>query len=377
MDSCPFPLEVIDLIIGHLHLDLSALKSCALVCRDWIPSCRTHLFRRLQLRPEGKDSPDNWFQHLSAAPHIVSYIHELAILCERSSWVSWDPLLPALLTKLLHLAQIELHGCDLPWLPAPLTSAIYTLFRLPSMKRVQLRLCVLPASCFDLFGPALEQIALSDVALERDVTVHVEEQSRTARPKHLLVEGKHIASMVDCLVPSPESTQLEDLQRLCIKYQGDDADTLDAIEMLLQAAGNLEHLTMGLYPASIQSTPTFSTAPSICYNRQLRTLWLSHFDMNRASPTNQLPWLRSLLSRLTPEHMLQAIAIDARQRPSREAPVLDADGWARVDDVLAGSGLPHLRDVHIRVGEAFAAGVCQISASMPALCARRVLRVTM
>lgn len=41
------PQEVIDEILGHLGAssDLESLRSCALVSRSWVPSCRQHLFR--------------------------------------------------------------------------------------------------------------------------------------------------------------------------------------------------------------------------------------------------------------------------------------------------------------------------------------------
>ncbi|KAJ7739321.1 hypothetical protein B0H14DRAFT_2990951, partial [Mycena olivaceomarginata] len=338
--ECPLPLEVVETILAQLQHDFAALKSCSFVCRSWLPSCRAHLFRHLQLRHAGRASPENWHHFLSNSPHMLSYIKELAVLCERSSWVSWDPILPALMEKLANLQQIELHGCDLPWLPARLSSAIYTLFRSPLMRRVSLRLCVLPSSCFDLFGPALQNIALSDVASEED--------SGPARPRRLTIEGKTVGSVIDWLIPSLERHELEDLEHLCLKYHGDDADALQAVERLLQCAGSLKTLDISLYPAGLQSTSDICAAPSICYNQQLRELHLTHFDMDISSPTNQLPWLGSLLSQMTTQHTVQKISIDARHRPCLLSPILDHSGWAKVDEILARIAPPHLQDVHIQ-----------------------------
>ncbi|KAF7330332.1 hypothetical protein MVEN_02471500 [Mycena venus] len=378
MESCPLALEVVDLILDQL--DFPALKSCSFVCRNWLPSCRSHLFRHLQLRPAGRASPESWNQFLSRSPHILSYIQELGVLCDRSSWVSWDPVLPTLLGKLQHLQQIDLNGCDLPWLPARLSSAIYVLFGSPSMKRVNLRLCVLPSSCFGLFGPALQNLALSDVAVEPDVTVPVErvEKSWSARPKRLMIEGKAVSAVVDWLIPSSERNELEDLQDLSLKYRGDDADTLHAVERLLQHASNLNTLDISLYPTGHRSRQELCAAPSICYNQQLRELRLSYFDMDIGSPTNQLPWLGSLLSQMTTQHIVQKITIDARYRLCPLSPILDHDAWANVDDILARTAPPHLQDVHIRVGDAYSgASLDQISASMPLLRAKGILRVSM
>ncbi|KAJ6468456.1 hypothetical protein C8R45DRAFT_1218930 [Mycena sanguinolenta] len=377
MDSCLLPLEVVDLILDELEGERRALKSCSVVCRSWLPSCRSHLFRHLELRHAGRGSPENWNQFLSASPHILSYIQELAVLCERSSWVSWDPVLPTLLEKFPNLRQIELHGCDLPWLPARLSSAIYTLFRSPLMKGVSLRLCVLPSSCFDLFGPALQNIALSDVVVDPDVTVPMEdEESRSARPKRLTIEGK-VSTIVDWLIPSSERNELEDLEHLCLKYQGDDANALCAVDGLLQHARNLKTLDICLYPAALQSTSELCVAPSICDNQQIRELRLSYFDMDISSPTNQLPWLGSLLSQMTTRHSVRKITIDARHRPCLLSPILDRNGLANVDKILSRTGLPYLQDVHIQVGNAYSALFDRISASMPLLRAKGILSVLM
>ncbi|KAF8207190.1 hypothetical protein K438DRAFT_1815857 [Mycena galopus ATCC 62051] len=379
MDSCPLPLEVVDQIIAGLAGDFLALKSCSVVDSSWLPSCRGHLFRQLQLRHAGRGSPENWNNFLSASPHILPYIQELVVLCERSSWVSWDPVLPTLLGKFPKLEQIELHGCDLPWLPARLSAAIYRLFHSPSMKRVSLRLCVLPSSCFDLFGPALQNIALSDVAVEPDVTVPMEEdeESRPARPKRLTIEGKAIHAVVGWLIPSSERNELEDLEHLCLKYQGDDVEALHAVERLLRHAPSLKTLNICLYPAGLQSSSELCAAPSICYNHQLRELHLSHFDMDISSPTNQLPWLGSLLSQMTAQHAVHKITIDARLRPYLLGPVLDQSGWGNVDAILARTAPQHLQDVQIHVGEAYSASFDRISASLPLLDARGILHVSM
>ncbi|KAJ6460346.1 hypothetical protein C8R47DRAFT_1160964 [Mycena vitilis] len=373
MDSCPLPLEVVDLLIGQLH-DTLATKSCALVCASWLPSCRARLFRQLQLRSAGRHSPETWNTLLSSSPQLAYYIKELVVLCERSSWVSWDPVLPTLLGKLQNVEQIELHGCDLPWLPAPLSSAIYTLFRSPLMKRVSLRLCVLPSSCFDLFGPALEDLALSDVAVEPDVLPAPMDEGRPARPKRLTIEGKSVNTVVNWLVPSAERDELAGLEDLCLQYQGDDPDALQAVELLLQHATGLKKLDISLYPAGLQSTLGHCAAPNISYNQHLRELHLSHFDMDISSPTNQLPWLGSLLPQM--QYAIQKIRIDARHRPCSRSPILDHRGWANIDDILARIAPPHIEEVFIQIGDAYrSSSATQIPSSMPVLSAKGILRI--
>lgn len=124
------------------------------------------------------------------------------------------------------------------------------------------------------------------------------------------------------------------------------------------------------------SSSGLCTAPNICYNRQLSELRLAHFDMDLASPTNQLAWLGSLMARMTPQHMVRKITVDARLRPGSGRPTLDCEGWAHVDAVLAGTAPVCLREVHVHTGEAYGKAAALIEGSMPTLCANGILRVT-
>jgi len=44
------PLELIELIIDHLHDDSVALKACSLVSRTFLQPARVHLFENIELR---------------------------------------------------------------------------------------------------------------------------------------------------------------------------------------------------------------------------------------------------------------------------------------------------------------------------------------
>ncbi|KAI3622584.1 hypothetical protein WG66_016006 [Moniliophthora roreri] len=49
------PPELFDQIVDELEDSLSDLKSCSLVCRDWLPRSRHHLFHSLSIPIEGAD----------------------------------------------------------------------------------------------------------------------------------------------------------------------------------------------------------------------------------------------------------------------------------------------------------------------------------
>ncbi|KAJ7328684.1 hypothetical protein DFH08DRAFT_1084265 [Mycena albidolilacea] len=49
MSRAIIPQELYDLIVDYLHTERSALSSCALVCRAWVPASRFHLFEHVSL----------------------------------------------------------------------------------------------------------------------------------------------------------------------------------------------------------------------------------------------------------------------------------------------------------------------------------------
>ncbi|KAI0694164.1 hypothetical protein C8T65DRAFT_585236, partial [Cerioporus squamosus] len=60
------------MIIEHLHDDPRALRACSLVCKDWAPTTRRHLFRKLHA--SGMDELETLPSLLSSAPDIHASI---------------------------------------------------------------------------------------------------------------------------------------------------------------------------------------------------------------------------------------------------------------------------------------------------------------
>ena len=83
--SLPYELpgEVIDKILDHLHGDTVTLKTCTLVCRAWIPTCRYHLFTAISCHPaipgEGITELLEW---ALASPDVVPYVEWLYVSVE-------------------------------------------------------------------------------------------------------------------------------------------------------------------------------------------------------------------------------------------------------------------------------------------------------
>ncbi|KAH6919102.1 hypothetical protein BKA70DRAFT_1249262, partial [Coprinopsis sp. MPI-PUGE-AT-0042] len=79
------PQEVQELIVDRLSLDPRALIACSLVCRQWYPRTRVHLFKRLQLGPllpDVDEGSDFLIRNiLRTSPHLGQYILHLEIHC--------------------------------------------------------------------------------------------------------------------------------------------------------------------------------------------------------------------------------------------------------------------------------------------------------
>lgn len=73
-----FPRELEDLIIDHLHDDFRALSSCAIVCSNWLPRSRQHLFRSIALSCKRLRG---FIKFLDNAPAIGACIQFLAVDC--------------------------------------------------------------------------------------------------------------------------------------------------------------------------------------------------------------------------------------------------------------------------------------------------------
>ena len=67
------PLELVHAIIRRVADDRACLKACSLVCRAWLPECRTHLHREVRLESAAQ------LHRFVQFPDIFGYVLELVI----------------------------------------------------------------------------------------------------------------------------------------------------------------------------------------------------------------------------------------------------------------------------------------------------------
>ena len=74
---CPLPPEILDLVVAHLHTELTTLKACCVVSKSWIHRTRIHLFAHIKFDtsncdierwkkafPDSSSSPAHHTRHL-------------------------------------------------------------------------------------------------------------------------------------------------------------------------------------------------------------------------------------------------------------------------------------------------------------------------
>ena len=109
------PQEIHDEIIGSFHHDHHALRTCALVCRAWLPRARHYLFRKVTLDPSPRSC--NFVKLAQKCPDIQPLVRDLELRGRAATSKAWWegaqttdipwPLLPTLPGNVPHPATLR------------------------------------------------------------------------------------------------------------------------------------------------------------------------------------------------------------------------------------------------------------------------------
>ena len=180
----PIPPEMTDYIIDHLHEDTSALSACSLVCRDWLPAARFHLFSSVSLHPWKEDV----FLRLLAASteaaargslgSFASFVRHLYVREGRGAyewekkWLSAS--LPVLCKALSALDSLEIAQVTWEFLSASARRALFAHFaprvRALKLNQFEFRTSGDMAEFLSRFEN-LEELRLDGVRWERETMV--------------------------------------------------------------------------------------------------------------------------------------------------------------------------------------------------------------
>ncbi|KAJ7510659.1 hypothetical protein B0H11DRAFT_1955653 [Mycena galericulata] len=99
-----FPQELVDLVIDEAADSSATLRSCALVCKAFLPSSQAHIFSQIELILTAGSTPSQRFERLyevlCQSPHFIRYIKNLQIICYLQDDTERDTVLESLDTSL-------------------------------------------------------------------------------------------------------------------------------------------------------------------------------------------------------------------------------------------------------------------------------------
>ena len=104
--SCTFPAEIYNMIIDYLHEDKESLISCAIVCKAWVNTSRSHLFATFKSSPK-KSTCAALARFFNGSPDVVCYIRKLVL----RNYVNIN--LDDLLKLLIPLTEVHLRVLQL------------------------------------------------------------------------------------------------------------------------------------------------------------------------------------------------------------------------------------------------------------------------
>lgn len=99
------PPEITDRIIDFLHNDDPALLNCSLVCKQWTPSSRYHLFHTVQA--SGLNGQRKLASMLESTPQLGQYVRVVYIM------IRYDVTTTSICQKLANLTDLQLINCDI------------------------------------------------------------------------------------------------------------------------------------------------------------------------------------------------------------------------------------------------------------------------
>lgn len=108
-----FPPELFDNIIDFLHDDITTLRVCSLVSREWVASSRLHIFRNVNLHHrtrKGTSFTDchRLYEVISTSPGLASFVKHVEAHGGLPIGVFPEPCLPSLLRVLTSLRTLHI-----------------------------------------------------------------------------------------------------------------------------------------------------------------------------------------------------------------------------------------------------------------------------
>lgn len=121
------------MVIDHLRDSVPALRSCALVCKPWLPRARSYIFEKIILGIPRSSTCQRFLELIETQPVLCGYVHHLQIVNK-----SDGPTIASILQMLrdlesLHFGDVYIVGEGGSW-PENILIAILSMQHLRSLE---------------------------------------------------------------------------------------------------------------------------------------------------------------------------------------------------------------------------------------------------
>ncbi|KAJ6537407.1 hypothetical protein DFH09DRAFT_1369151 [Mycena vulgaris] len=356
-----FPQELIDKVIEENGGDTPTLRSCALVCRSFLPSSQARIFSHIDLIAQS--TPFRYTRQLHLilqdSPHLSTHVRSLRIVGFDGAFRSLivDPRLVAVLLMLNALTSFDFEMRDIAFqwstLPNALRVAICELCQRSHL--VKLRLFNLGTLALHEFtsiiaSPALKDLTLMNIEFPALTAAH---GAPTLARCNLKLQHSSLDAVNGWLAERGGFARLQQLDVLW------NPKTTSGVQLILDASSSsLEELHLRITAANYSS---MAHIPFTSNSPVLRVLLLT-FLLRIVDNATIVPWLVALLqthqcpsplSKISIHiYLMTALDPDPVAHPAPLNPPIPtpfAIDWTPLADVLAARQFPALRRVALDV----------------------------
>jgi hypothetical protein len=252
------PLELIDHIIDYLHDSPEDLHTCALVCKAWLESSRSHIFYSVSIYSFGKAKTFLLSRYkrlhtvIRRSPHIALHVRELHIDLQyhhrnpsNSTFLQIEKILPLLLRSFTRLHKLDIGHLTLPLFGWDCRKSLQDLVALSSLIRLEV-----DTANFDdllsLLQPSLKHLSISGYLYNLTEPLHSggEQERQPCRLETLTLGGmhrRHSSALANWLLGPQSIIDISNIRTLSAPYCLYN-DKHDIMRLVRSLGSSLEHL---------------------------------------------------------------------------------------------------------------------------------------
>ena len=103
----PLPTEIFDLIVDHLHDELTTLKACCLVSKSWVPRARRYIFAQVMFNSL-RSSIQTWMEHFPDPSNSPAHHTRALLFVDPDSIVAAFTVAPTWLHYFCHVKELRM-----------------------------------------------------------------------------------------------------------------------------------------------------------------------------------------------------------------------------------------------------------------------------